>query len=417
MLSALPSARGRHEGLRHPQARHATKPSTDPATLPGATRLPHVCFVAPETWPVLSGDQRTEVVGGAEVQQSLLARLLAQAGYRVSMICLDYGQPARVTIDGVEVVRAHRPDAGIPVLRFLHPRLTSIWRAMQTVDADVYYQRTPAALTAFVATFCRRHGKRSIYAAASDTDFLPGRQTIRFARDRWLFERGLAMADAVIAQNDNQRRACLENYGRHARLIPSCYQPPADSRPADADCVLWVGVVRPDKHPETLIELARRLPHRRFVMIGGAAHADVGGDAYYAAVAAAAAGLPNLEMLGFQPLARTEQWFDRARVFISTSSLEGMPNVFLQAWSRGVPTVAFLDFAARLNGESAYPVVKDTAEAVAEIERLCADDIHHARIGARCREYFTAHHGMPEVLSRYRHVLDELVARNVPTAR
>ena len=291
----------------------------------------HICFVAPLAWPVFSRDPRLGVVGGAEVQQSILARVLARAGHRVSMICLDFGQPERVELDGVTVHKTYRPDAGIPGLRFVHPRITGMWRAMREVDADVYYQRSSAALTAVVAEFCRLHGKRSVYAGASDTDFLPGREQIRLLRDRWLFQRGLARVDRLVVQNRNQQRSCLLNYGRRAQLIPSCYELPADARPGGGDTVLWVGTVHQYKRPELLLELARRLPHRRFVMVGGPGCDEVQRQSYYEGVRAAAAALPNVEFTGFLPLERVEPYFDRARVHVNSSDHEGVPNTFLQA--------------------------------------------------------------------------------------
>ena len=124
-------------------------------TLPGAAqeRLPHACFVAPYAWPVLAGDSGIKVVGGAEVQQTILARLFRRAGYRVSMICLDFGQPDGAEVDGIVVRKTFGQDEGIPVLRFFHPRLTAMWRVMSEVDADIYYQRSAAR---GVARFARQ---------------------------------------------------------------------------------------------------------------------------------------------------------------------------------------------------------------------------------------------------------------------
>src|SRR6266404_4692069 len=233
---------------------------------------PHICFVAPNIWPVFSHDPDNELIGGAEVQQSILARALVRDGYRVSMICLDFGQPQRVLLDGVMVHKAYRPDAGSRVLRFIHPRITTLWRAMRAVDADVYYQRCSAMLTALVAIYCRSYGKRSIFASACDLDFVPGRQPIRYLRDRWLFERGLALVDRIVVQNVTQQRDCRANYGRESTRLPSCYELPAGVSPRTGNCVLWVASMRERdyKRPELFLELARRLPQRPFVMIGGA---------------------------------------------------------------------------------------------------------------------------------------------------
>lgn len=412
MMIPHPSA-GRPHGRSLPDLA-SDLASMTPTQLPGATRRPHICFVAPEAWPVLSGNGKIDVVGGAEVQQSILARVLARAGYRVSMICFDYGQPQRVMLDGVSVLGTYPRDAGVPLLRFFHPRLTGMWRAMAEVDADIYYQRSAAMLTAVVAAFCRAHGKRSIYAGASDSEFKPGQQMIRYRRDRWLFERGLAAVDTVIVQNEAQQRDCLANYGRTATIIPSCYELPADAAPGTGDYVLWVATLRPGKRPELFLDLARRLPHRRFVMVGGAAGNDPGGTAFFESIRSAAEALPNVEFAGFVPLAQVEPRFDNARVVVNTSTFEGMPNVFLQAWARGVPTVAFIDVGARLRGKPVYTVAENAAAAAEEIERLFADDLYRMRAATRCRQYFAATHASEEVLARYRRILDDLMVERVP---
>lgn len=376
----------------------------------GVPPRPHVCFVAPCTWPVFSRDPDNGFIGGAEVQQSILARALARAGYRVSMICLDYGQPQRALLDGVVVHKTHRPDAGLPILRFIHPRITAIWRAMRAVDADVYYQRCSAMLTAVVAEFCRRNGKRSVFASAADLDFVPGRQPIRYLRDRWLFEHGLRRVDRIVVQNAVQQQTCRANYGRESTQIPNCYELSAGASGGPGDCVLWVASIRERdyKRPELFLELARRLPQRRFVMIGGAGGASRR-NAYFERIRDAAKPIANLEFTGFLPLARVERYFDRARVLVNTSTHEGMPNTFLQAWARGVPTVAFVDTGARLRGEPLYPVVERVEEAAVELDRLFADDGYWKGASARCREYFNGTHSIPKVLARYDELLRELV--------
>lgn len=381
-------------------------PSGEPWS--GASR-PHICFVAPEAWPVVSGSPDIGVIGGAEVQQSILARLFVRAGYRVSFICLDYGQPPRVELDGISVFKAHRPDAGIPVLRFIHPRLTSIWQAMKRVNADIYYQRSAAMLTAVVAAFCRRHGKHSIYAGASDSDFLPGQQSIRFARDRWLFEWGIASVDRLVVQNAAQQRTCRENYGRESVVIPSCYELPKDARPGSGRNVLWVANINRDKRPEMFLAIARRLPQYRFVMIGGAGGDFRGDRNYFESIRAEALALPNVEFTGFLPLARAEAYFDRAAVLVNTSETEGVPNTFLQAWSRGVPTVASVDTGARIRGEPAYRIVHSVEAAAREIDRLLADNAHWQVWSERCQEYFDHNNSLSTALTHYERVFAELV--------
>lgn len=376
-----------------------------------APRKPHVCFVSSYIWPVLSRDPQIKIVGGAEVQQTILARLLIRAGYRVSMVTLDYGQPDGVEVDGVTVYKTHRMEGGVPVLRFLHPRLTSLWSAMRRADADIYYQRSAGMTTGVVAEFARRNGRRAVFAGASDNDFERGKEQIRYTRDRWLYWRGLSMVDAVVAQNPEQVRLCRSQFGRDAVLIPSCYELPASSKAGGGDLVLWVATVHQYKRPDWVIEIAKRLPQRRFVMIGGLSTRGTRLiPGYYEGIQAAAAALPNVEFKGFMPLEEVEPYFDRAHVFLNTSVHEGVPNTFMQSWARGVPTVSTVDVGARAAGQPVYPIVSGIDQAAAEVERLFADQLHWARASARCREYFDANHSPAQTLARYEAVFRELAA-------
>jgi len=380
------------------------------APMAGGGQRPHICFLAPTAWPILAGDKDIPVIGGAELQQSLIARMLAARGYRVSMISINYGQADGTVVDGVRIYNMHKPFEGIPVLRFVHPRLTSLWRALKRVDADIYYQRTAAAYTGFMAAFCKANGKRSIYAGASDVDFLPGKQAISFARDRMIYEYGLRRVDTVIVQNENQQLYLRRHYGREGLLVPNFYDAPANARADRAGYVLWVATVREQKRPELVLELARRLPRHRFVMIGGS---DPGwfGEDYARRIREAAERLPNVQFKGFMPFEEADGWFSGARVVLNTSTYEGFPNTFLQAWARGVPSVAFVDTGSRRDGQPVYDIATDMDDATTRIDRLMSDDLAWEKASQRVFVHHREHHSVEGVAGLYESEIRHLAPR------
>jgi glycosyltransferase involved in cell wall biosynthesis len=358
---------------------------------------------------MMAGSRDIPVIGGAELQQSVIAPELARRGYDVSMISMDFGQEEGAYLKGVRLLKMHKPDAGLPVVRFLHPRLTSLWAALKRADADVYYQRSSAVHTGFLAAFCRSHGRKSIYAGASDVDFIPGRQDITFARDRQIFEYGLRNVDQMFVQNPFQMQAARQNYGRAAVLIPNCFQTPARAQGDPRGYVLWVATVRPTKRPELLAEIARRLPQHRFVMAGGA-DGDAKGKAFAESARAAMSALPNTTVHGFLPFAEADRLFEGARLVINTSTYEGFPNTFLQAWSRGVPVVSFVDTGSRHRGEPVFDVVADMDQAVAAVTRLMEDDGAWEAASRRVREHFLERHSVTAVASMYEQEINRLAS-------
>jgi glycosyltransferase involved in cell wall biosynthesis len=214
----------------------------------------------------------------------------------------------------------------------------------------------------------------------------------------------LAQVNAIVAQNEVQRASCLATYGREAIVIPSCYVPPqnASALARRGDAVLWVGMMLPGKRPELLLELAKRLPHRRFVMVGGPGRS---GAPVFDRIRKDAAHLANVEVTGFLPLAEVERRMAGARLLVNTSYYEGMPNTFLQAWAHGLPTLGTVDVAAPVHMKFA-----SIEEGARIIEALYASPIDWERASRRCREHFERHHSGAQTLRCYARVFDELMA-------
>ena len=161
-----------------------------------------------------------------------------------------------------------------------------------------------------------------------------------------------------------------------------------------------MATVREHKRPELFLELARRMPHRRFVMVGGH-DSDRIGQMYIAHVREALKTLPNVEYRGFMPFLDADRVFDGARVLVNTSSYEGFPNTFLQAWARGVPTVAFVDTGSRDAEGAVYDVAADIDAAERQLDRLMGDDAAWVRASARVASHFTRHHSLAAVVDIY----------------
>jgi glycosyltransferase involved in cell wall biosynthesis len=301
-----------------------------------------ICLVNLGALPALSEEFKHERVGGEGVQHAQLATALARRGHEVCLVTADYGQSDGVRVEGVTVLKAFKESAGLPILRFVHPRWTKLWGAIARADAGVYYFSCAGMVLGLLAMFSRLHERRLVFRTASDSDCEPDQLLIRHARDRWLYEFGLKRADAILVQSATQQRAMLMNYGRQstvAGMLVARPAPGALERPKDVD-VLWVANLRQVKRPDRMLELARSMPGVRFHMAGGPSSGE---EDLYRKIAHEARGIANLEFHGAVPYLDIGALFDRAQVFANTSDLEGFPNTFLQAWVRGIPVVTMFD--------------------------------------------------------------------------
>ena len=375
--------------------------------------VPTLCFVGLRNLPVLAREYGRHGVGGAELQQTLLAKALAVRGFPVSMVVADYGQPDGAVYDGIKTYKAYRPDAGIPLLRFVHPRWTQLWAAMKQADADIYYTSCAGALVGQVTMFARLHGAKVIFRVASNSDCDPDALLVRYRRDKSLYRYGLRRADLVLAQTPEQQQSLLENFGRSSRVVASLTDT-RGQRPGFAERdidVLWVGNMRALKRPALLLEAARKLPHLRFHIIGGPMP---GAADFFESVRNEASQLPNVRFHGAVPYHEVGEFYERARVFVGTSAMEGFPNTYLQAWSRGTPVVAFLDPEQLIARNGMGRAIADVPEMCAAIDRLSSDSREWESASQRSREYMDSRFNEARMVGPYVEALSSIYERAAP---
>ncbi|HTT02853.1 MAG TPA: glycosyltransferase [Steroidobacteraceae bacterium] len=289
-------------------------------------------------------------MGGAQYQAHLLAEELARrAGVEVTYLARDVPPHAAQTFKLPYALRSIGTFSGIRRRAALFDA-PSLWRTLHELQPDVIYQQMRQSYTAVCARYARRAGVPFFFHIASDMDL-----SVRGMSDRisanlpfdiaeslvgiW----GLKHAGHIIAQTARQARLLRERFGRDAAVVVRNFQPLPASLPqkrATPVEVFWVANFKDVKRPELFVQLAESFIGRQdltFTMAGRAAT-----HRRFAPLMERIKRTPNLEYLGELPIEVVNQRMVQAAIHVNTSSFEGFPNTFIQAWAQGavVATIA-----------------------------------------------------------------------------
>jgi glycosyltransferase involved in cell wall biosynthesis len=353
---------------------------------------PSICFVGINNLPALAPEFRHLGMGGAELQQTLLARALARRGFAVSMVVADLGQPDGAEWSGVKTFAAYRPDSGVPGLRFLHPRWSGVWGALRRANARLHYSSCADWVPGGLALYAQRHGTRFAFRIAHDSDCQPDKLLIPNWHGKALYRYGLRHVDLILAQSATQQAQMQQNFQRASVVLPSLVDVAAgehQARTRDID-LLWVSNIRSFKRPDLALALAQRLPDLSLHMIGGT---QPGSEAYFEEIRSRAACTPNVTFHGGLPYDSVNAHMSRARLFINTSDSEGFPNTYMQAWARGTPVVATFDPDGVIQRAALGVAVRNLDEMQVAIRGLLGDAAAWTAASDRCRSYVRARHG------------------------
>jgi len=372
-----------------------------------------ICLLGLDNLPVLAPEYREHTVGGESVQQTLLARALARRGHEVSMVTADYGQADAAVWEDIRVYKAYRPEAGLPLLRFMHPRWSGLWSALARADAQLYYTSCAGMQVGLLALFCARHGRRFVFRCASDADCDPSQLLIRYARDRWLYAYGLHRADAILVQSAAQARSLARHFDLPGRVAAMLVEPAPFYGERDID-VLWVANIRRVKRPDRVLALAHQLPEADIHMVGGPLPGE---GELYESIRRDAVLRPNLTFHGRMSYWDVNAVYARARLLVNTSEVEGFPNTYLQSWIRGVPVVSYIDPDGVIGRNGLGAVVESPAQMRDAILRLLGDPGALAAASSRCRAFMVREFAEEKILTPYLTTFDEVTRHSSHSAR
>jgi glycosyltransferase involved in cell wall biosynthesis len=356
--------------------------------MPKRRRRHDVAFYIPSIGPLLAvGD--VAPTGGAETQLMLVSRGLARRGARVAICATSVpGAGIPATFHGVTVELSPPPvRQGLFVNKVRE--LLEMWRVLRAADADVLVTRIAGFHVGVVGLVARATGRRFAYSSASLFDF-NFEAVAESRRDRILYRIGIALATDIVVQTDEQAALCRRRFGRAATVIKSVAEA-APLRTAP-EAFVWVGRAVWYKRPHEFLALARAVSEARFRMI---AVESPDSGLTLKELRDAAADIPNLELLEPRPRPALASLLDQAVAVVNTSTFEGMPNVNLEGWARGVPALTlFHDPDGVIERHGIGVFAHGSAEALAEgarwlwRERHASDELAH-----RCRDYVATHHG------------------------
>lgn len=370
-------------------------------------RPQRVCFVSQAAYGLFDPGC-TAPFGGAELQMFVIAKELAKdPSLDVHFLVQDYDQPKSQRFGAITVWRYARPlkhARWAAPIRWIASAASTYW-TLSAIKPDTIIE-TPAGFPTAVAAKWRwmhRRNARFVYWMASDADIEGGISP--HALERRIAAGGVKRADLVIAQNSHQRDG-LARLGKASIVLRNAF-PMRETPPAVAKdgSVLWVSSSQELKQPDAFLDLAEARPTTPFVMVMPRSNVEV-----FERASARARSLANVEFHESVPYDEIQALFDRARVFVNTSTVEGFPNTFIQAAMGATPVLTLnIDPDGVLGDEGFGVCVKGDAEALArELDALLRDDERVRAMGQAGFAYARREHEIGALVARLRAELTRL---------
>lgn len=296
-----------------------------------------ICFISLTAYSLISGKDTKNIIG-PDVNIVNLAKELVKRDYNVTFLTYDEGGSKKELIDGITVLKTYNPlKTNILV------NIIILCKTIFKANSDIYFHF--GGFFGILSIIPLIMGKRSVYRIASDA-FVDRNiitvDTNEFKKSKLSIDTisnyiNLKFSSAIIVQTREQERK-LQKYKK--KLYSNKNNFPIKNtvykKKENPPIILWVGSIAGVKQPQIFLELAKRIPEAKFVMIGGHKNNEI----FYDEIKRQAAELSNFDFMGVVEFNEIDQHFQRASMLVNTSLFEGYPNSFIQAWNNYTPVIS-----------------------------------------------------------------------------
>lgn len=301
-------------------------------------------------WGNIAGAISGQTIGGGELQISLLARALATKGHEVVVID-PHIDKSFTSPEGIRVLHVANWNKGMAGLRLFLYRIPALYKMMVKEKADYYYVRMRIYLHLISFIAAKKAKGKFLIALASDIDPMSFRKKLKYEYKanfnifkyftQWLpndiiFRYLVKRADFVIRQHSGQHIEWKKKRGKIVTFpnIVNINDLPVAENVAK-DYFIYAGSLTILKGAEILYEIVKNLSGEINILIVGQPN-----DLKAVPVFDKLRTISNGSVKGRLTHKETLQLIANAKGLINTSSFEGFPNVFLEAWGMGVPVLS-----------------------------------------------------------------------------
>ena len=350
------------------------------------------------------------IVGGIHKQMDIICKELLKKNVDIHYVInkKNKNQNKIEIIDGIKVHNL-RNSINLSPIKIRKKILNVIYsldlilfvKYFHKLNFDIYHLWGANNFTgswAFFSKIIKR--KKFVYTTASSVDCIPGgNPDVPNKLFYKIYEYGLKKADAVVVLAEYMKKTLLQNYGIKSIVIKSGHPvPKGPFKKDDPPTILWISRLEEYKRPEMFLKIARNLKDLRvnFLLIGP-------NEYMKQKIIDFSNKQKNFTFIPGIPSDRDIYYYEKASLLVNTSTFEGFPNTFIQAWLYETPVISLdIDPDCIICKEGlGYHAKGNMSDLINNIEDLIKNPSKLRMIGKKCRKYAIENHDIKKTAEKH----------------